>query len=320
MSKIQKLPNYEHQHEAGDYNVEPDLEHIRDASTEAVLASMQLVRQYQLGIQAVGGVVLKPADKSLLTQVDIKSENLARQVLQQKIPEVPVLGEELGGETGNSERFLLVDPIDGTKPFVVGSSTSTVIVGSYNRRTRNTETVTIGQPATGLVWQAHGKEATKQLFDMQNGRPLSDRAEDCHVWKGDLHPKSIVFVDASRGYVKDGRTVMNNQQVSKLHQILQPLVDTQNYGSNGMHQALVASGGEFVAGSITTAIGGPWDVLGAKLVINAGGAAQGLRVESDGSLTDQDPLDPTSYDILITANNPETLSTLQETVSQAMVT
>jgi len=77
-----------------------------------------------------------------------------------------------------------------------------------------------------------------------------------------------------------------------------------------------------VAGSITTAIGGPWDVCGVKLVLNAGGAARAFavfeeRVETTGHppalvLEPRNPLDVMSYDILVCGNSCETVDSLVE--------
>ncbi len=85
-------------------------------------------------------------------------------------------------------------------------------------------------------------------------------------------------------------------------------------GSNGLHQALVANGGERLVGSITLAMGGPWDVCGVRLVLNAGGVARAFERTSAGALREQDPLDPEAYDMLITGNNKDTADFLTRAV------
>lgn len=55
----------------------------------------------------------------LVTQADVASENAIREVLQKHTPDVPVLGEEGGGASQASTRWV-VDPIDGTTNFVHG--------------------------------------------------------------------------------------------------------------------------------------------------------------------------------------------------------
>jgi fructose-1,6-bisphosphatase/inositol monophosphatase family enzyme len=154
------------------------------------------------------------------------------------------------------------------------------------------------------------------LFDVETGKSITEPVK-CAVWAGELCASSIVFIEASRGFKRDGRQIMDNEQVSRLNQFLQPSIDTQNYGSNGMHQALVANGGEYVTGAITTAMGGPWDALGAQLVLEAGGSALGLRVNDSRGLETEDPLNPDAYDMLIVANNPDSLTFLHDAVNQA---
>lgn len=82
-------------------------------------------------------------------------------------------------------------------------------------------------------------------------------------------------------------------------------------GSNGRHLALVAGGKGGVVGSVTTAVGGPWDVAGALLVMEAGGAAVGLSKTGFGHYEECDPLRVGEYDVLIAANSMETLKYLK---------
>src|SRR5438105_2993885 len=53
-----------------------------------------------------------------VTAVDRESEDAIRSFLQAETPEIPVLAEEGGGDTG--ERYWAVDPLDGTTNFLHG--------------------------------------------------------------------------------------------------------------------------------------------------------------------------------------------------------
>jgi len=53
-----------------------------------------------------------------VTEADRASEDAIRTYLERATPDVPVLGEEEGGERG--ERFWAVDPLDGTTNFMIG--------------------------------------------------------------------------------------------------------------------------------------------------------------------------------------------------------
>jgi myo-inositol-1(or 4)-monophosphatase len=53
-----------------------------------------------------------------VTEVDRESEAAIRSVLEDATPDVPVLGEEGGGSSG--QRYWVVDPLDGTTNFLLG--------------------------------------------------------------------------------------------------------------------------------------------------------------------------------------------------------
>jgi fructose-1,6-bisphosphatase/inositol monophosphatase family enzyme len=136
---------------------------------------------------------------------------------------------------------------------------------------------------------------------------------ECRVWSGDLKSDTAVFLDLTRGFAREKgqRQILTNEQVQELVKSLCLVTRLQMYGSNGMHQALVAHGNEKVVGGITTAMGGPWDAAGALLVHEAGGKCAAYRIESS-IYFQADPLDPMAYDVLVYTNNDRTLPFLTE--------
>ncbi len=58
--------------------------------------------------------------RDLVTEWDLRSEDVIRRVLAERAPGIPVLGEEGGQAGGNGEVRWLVDPIDGTVNFAHG--------------------------------------------------------------------------------------------------------------------------------------------------------------------------------------------------------
>lgn len=58
--------------------------------------------------------------KDLVTEWDLRTEELIREVLADRAPGIPVLGEEGGGDPGGAGLRWLVDPIDGTVNFAHG--------------------------------------------------------------------------------------------------------------------------------------------------------------------------------------------------------
>ena len=58
------------------------------------------------------------ADKSPVTEADVRCEIAIREILEARFPSHGFFGEETGSRSANAESVWLVDPIDGTKAFV----------------------------------------------------------------------------------------------------------------------------------------------------------------------------------------------------------
>src|ERR1700691_2668259 len=81
---------------------------------DAARAASEVLRPLD---QANLAVKLK-ADKSPVTEADVRAEQAIRAVLCDRFPHYGFYGEETGRERMQSESIWLVDPIDGTKSFV----------------------------------------------------------------------------------------------------------------------------------------------------------------------------------------------------------
>jgi histidinol-phosphatase len=88
----------------------PELQAALDAAGEAAVIARAL---YQRNIE----VRLK-ADKSPVTEADIRCEIAIRAVLEARFPDYGFCGEETSARGMDAENLWLVDPIDGTKAFV----------------------------------------------------------------------------------------------------------------------------------------------------------------------------------------------------------
>ena len=104
-------------------------------------------------IRAAGELVMKvygsdfevdiKADQSPVTQADQLAEDLITQALIELTPHIPVVGEEAasgGTVQAATERFWLVDPLDGTREFVDRNGEFTV----------NITLIDSGKPVLGL--------------------------------------------------------------------------------------------------------------------------------------------------------------------------
>ena len=89
--------------------------------------------------------VREKGDRSPVTLADERAERILLAALAEIAPEIPVIAEEQAEREGLAEaapaRFLLVDPLDGTKEFIRGGDDYTV----------NVALVEAGRPVFGLV-------------------------------------------------------------------------------------------------------------------------------------------------------------------------
>jgi len=85
-------------------------------------------------------VTLK-TDRSPVTEVDRRCEALIRERLSAAFPDDGLLGEEDGAVEGASGRRWIIDPLDGTRPFVRGIPTYSVLLALEDR----------GEMAVGVI-------------------------------------------------------------------------------------------------------------------------------------------------------------------------
>jgi len=91
-------------------NPSPELKAALDAAEQAAAIARSL---YQHNIE-----VRIKADKSPVTEADVRCEVAIREILEERFPSYGFYGEETGARDENAESLWLVDPIDGTKAFV----------------------------------------------------------------------------------------------------------------------------------------------------------------------------------------------------------
>jgi fructose-1,6-bisphosphatase/inositol monophosphatase family enzyme len=68
------------------------------------------------------------ADRSPVTEVDSLCETIIRDKISKQFPRDGFLGEETGEEKGTSGRRWIVDPLDGTRPYIKGLPTFSVLI------------------------------------------------------------------------------------------------------------------------------------------------------------------------------------------------
>lgn len=95
--------------------------------------------------RAAGGAAQQKADGSPVTEADLAADEFIRGKLPGVMPDVPVITEETFDAAKASDlpdRFILVDPLDGTREFAAGRDEFTV----------NIALIEDGQPVVGTIY------------------------------------------------------------------------------------------------------------------------------------------------------------------------
>ncbi len=134
-------------------------------ATDLADAASVVVRQYYRQPVPIDD----KADDSPVTIADREAEQAVRALLAQRRPADGILGEEFGSERLDAEFVWIIDPIDGTKSFIVGRP----IFGTLIALTRGGEPILgiIDQPVIADRWiGVAGRNTTL------NGMPVRTRA------------------------------------------------------------------------------------------------------------------------------------------------
>lgn len=292
---------------------QPNPDKIALTLIEATLASMKVVREHQKK-RLVGEI---KSDGTSVSAADLASEKAGVVILQNT--GLDIWPEEAGfaGEFSTNE-VILFDPLDGTRPFLTGAISSTVIAATYNWKEKRVTRCVVGEPISGRIWFATQDGGTWVFYADEDTQRDIESASRCTVWKGPLHNKSTVFLDLYPGFKKDNYPIIGDKAWGRFFNNLFGQTAISIFGSNGLHHALVGNGSESVAGAITTALGGPWDVAPVLLVTEAGGYAQAFHMESDGSLTEVDALDVPNYNLVVSGNSLETVEALSQVLKETL--
>lgn len=114
------------------------------------------------------GVEVKP-DHSFVTRMDRAIEARLRAMIAAEYPDHGIIGEEVGSERTGASHVWVIDPIDGTAPFIVGLPVwGTLIALAIDGVPR---LGIIDTPAAGARWLGVAGRPT-----LLNGRPCRTRA------------------------------------------------------------------------------------------------------------------------------------------------
>ncbi len=95
---------------------------------DTVIAVARKAGEIQLKNQDNLKEITHKADDSPVTEVDRQCENLIRDTLLSTFPNDSFFGEEAGDIPGKSGRKWIVDPLDGTRPYIRGINTFSILI------------------------------------------------------------------------------------------------------------------------------------------------------------------------------------------------
>jgi len=87
-----------------------------------------VVGKYQMEMQKKLKTVNLKEDRSPFTEVDVNSEKTIIDKISKKFPDDGFLGEETGETGGKSGRRWIIDPLDGTRPYIHGIPTYSILI------------------------------------------------------------------------------------------------------------------------------------------------------------------------------------------------
>ena len=142
---------------------------------------------------------LKP-DASPVTAADKASEAVILEGLARLMPGVPVISEEANGSrpiAATGPRFLIVDPIDGTREFLAGLDEYVVNVALIENGAPIAGVV--AAPARGLIWRGAIGHGAERLALTPGAAP--DAARQCAAIRSRPRPQAGARVLISRSHL-----------------------------------------------------------------------------------------------------------------------
>ena len=184
-------------------------------------------------------------DRSPVTQADKEIEHELRRRIKNKFPDHGIIGEEFGTENPDATFVWVLDPIDGTRAFMMGKPLFGSIIGLLHH----------GTPVMGLIDQPY----TKERWIGVTGR----RAE---------HNGDLIHVAAPRS-LKAARLITGSpemfEQDAATYDALRHAARWQQYGCDCYAYGLLAMGCADVVVEQCLKI---WDAVGiVPIVTGAGG-------------------------------------------------
>lgn len=222
------------------------------------------------------------SDNSPVTSADIASNDILMDQLQTLTPDIPIISEEVGtvplAKRKNWQRYWLLDPIDGTGEFIIGSGDFAV----------NIALIENGLPSLGVI---HAPDHRLTYYAQNNlgafkerNLKSSDSSHQIHV--ADYQESRRIKVAIS----KRQRIELMGQYLNKAYDF-----DHVALGSCSLKNCLIAEGGADCY--LRIGVTGEWDT----------GASQCILEQAGGTIIDSE-FNPLTYNKRESLLNPDFLS------------
>lgn len=215
------------------------------------------------------------ADQSPVTSADIASNDILMDQLRTLTPNIPIISEEVGAlplEARQSwDKYWLLDPIDGTGEFIIGSGDFAV----------NIALVEQGWPTIGVI---HAPDHCLTYYGQKNLGAFKDNLQASHAIEVAKYTSDRAIKVA----------ISRRQQLELMGQYLNKdyQFDYVALGSCSLKNCLIAEGGADCY--IRIGVTGEWDT----------GASQCILEQAGGDILDSE-FQPLSYNKRESLSNPD---------------
>jgi 3'(2'), 5'-bisphosphate nucleotidase len=130
---------------------------VTDPLLAAALRAAERAGEAIMKIYADDFAVHRKNDATPVTEADVAAERVIMAILGEAFPEIPIVSEEMVSDAGlppASDRFWLVDPLDGTKEFIARNGEFAVLIALVENGWPSLGV--IHGPSTGVTYFAHG--------------------------------------------------------------------------------------------------------------------------------------------------------------------
>lgn len=217
-------------------------------------------------------------DNSPVTSADIAANDVLMNELQRLTPNIPIISEEVGAlplaERKNWQRYWLLDPIDGTGEFIIGSGDFAV----------NVALVENGWPVIGVI---HAPDHQLTYYGQK----------ELGAFKENTHQSKQIHVQAYNEPRKIKVAISRRQQLGLMGQYLNEAFEFEHIalGSCSLKNCLIAEGGADCYLRIGPT--GEWDT----------GASQCILEQAGGTILDSE-FNPLTYNKRDSLKNPDFIS------------